>query len=319
MKYQEDGMLPEIVDVLIDYVNMDLSDLKYSGTSSPNVENGLQYVAYRIKAFLYKNTFAKRNAKDRTENSDQSEDYEGLHEYLHALYEADWIELDWRALNNYEFETIYEHEKEVKAYLGHMSYDFFNLLKKFKRLSQDSEEFKRDLKDVQDDLMGLFIEAFLYAIEKVDCNRTEKEMVKYINKAMLTKFIELQMKRDGVKRIRKGNESKYIKVKTDEDEDVWMLMIGKTLKNVGGLESFSLWLTPKQMKFMQDVHDIVKRSLKDNAVDNFRWGEGLKPVLKKRAIAEQLGMSETNFKQTLNRCKTKIYDNWKTVIDEKLK
>ena len=29
-------------------------------------------------------------------------------------------------------------------------------------------------------------------------------MVKYINKAMLTKFIELQMKRDNVKRIRKG-------------------------------------------------------------------------------------------------------------------
>ena len=101
-------------------------------------------------------------------------------------------------------------------------------------MGQNSNEFKIDFKQTKDNLLPLFEEAFLYAIKKVDCERETKEIVKYINKAMLTKFIELQMQRDNVKRIRKGNDSVYVRAEINvEETDIWMMMFGKTLKHVG--------------------------------------------------------------------------------------
>ena len=302
----------KIMNHVMTLVDEDLTGVRYTGASTE--EDMWKFVAYRIRAFLMKNTFAIRNAKARTEHSDKAEDYEGLHEFLNALYDADWIELDWNALNSYDFTSIYKNEKDIREYLGFAQYDFFNLLNTFKGLGQDSEEFKKDFKEVSDDLLPLFTEALEYALTKVDESREPKEQVKYINKAMMTKFIELQMKRDNVKRIRKGNESTYVKVQTDEEEDVWMLMFGKTLKHVGGLEAFALWLTPKQIKFLEQVYSVIDTDLKENNTDAFRWQENGKPIIKKRHLAEQLGMEETNFKQTLKRCEKKIKDNWNEVI-----
>ncbi|AQQ64333.1 MULTISPECIES: hypothetical protein [Bacillus] len=316
-KYQETGQDREILELLLNYVDEDLITLKYND-NAPEVQDGLKYVAYRIRAFMMKNCFAKRNARNLTERSNQSDDFEGLKEFLDCLYEADWIELDWRTLHNYDFSSIYNNESQVRDYLGATQYDFFNLLNKFVGLGQNSDEFKIDFKQTKDNLLPLFEEAFLYAIKKVDCERETKEIVKYINKAMLTKFIELQMQRDNVKRIRKGNKSTYVKVETKAEEtDIWMMMFGKTLKHVGGLEAFSLWLTPKQIKFVQDVYNIIEKDLKENNTNAFRWKEDGTPVLKKRHLAEQIDMNETNFKQTLKRCEKKIFDNWKEVISNR--
>ena len=79
-KYQETGQDTEILEALLNYVNEDLTTLKYND-NAPEVEDGLKYVAYRIRAFMMKNCFAKRNARNLTERSNQSEDFEGLHEF----------------------------------------------------------------------------------------------------------------------------------------------------------------------------------------------------------------------------------------------
>ena len=44
----------------------DLITLKYND-NAPEVQDGLKYVAYRIRAFMMKNCFAKRNARNLTE------------------------------------------------------------------------------------------------------------------------------------------------------------------------------------------------------------------------------------------------------------
>lgn len=303
----------QIINHVLSLVDTDLTNLDENETDM------WKFVAYRIRAFLMKNTFAKRNARNKTENSHMAEDYEGLHEFLDYLYQADWLDLDWRELNNYNFTSIYENEQEIRDYLGFAQYDFFDLLKKFEGLSQNSDEFKKDFKEISDDLLPLFKQALEYALTKVDFSRSNKEKVKYINKAMLTKFIELQMTRDNVKRIRKGNISIYVKVETKEEHDTWMIMFGKTLKNVGGLEPFELWLTPRQVEFVQKVYDVIERDLRENNTKAFRWDEHGNPIMIKRYVANQIGMEETNFKQTLNRCKKKIYDNWDEVISNRWK
>ena len=141
----------KVINHVLELVTQDLRNL------DKDEEDMWKFVAYRIRAFMMKNTFAKRNARNRTERSGQSEDYEGLNEFLDGLYQADWIDLDWRELNNYNFESIFIHEVEVREYLGHTQYDFFHLLKQFEGLSQDSTEFAEDYKEVSDDLLPLFI------------------------------------------------------------------------------------------------------------------------------------------------------------------
>lgn len=315
-EYQATGEDKELLETLNGYVDEDLTALRYTG-ESPDVNDGLKYVAYRIRAFMMKNTFASRNARNVTERSNLSEDYDGLHEFLYGLYEADWIPLDWRALNNYDFSSIYENEAEVREFLASTQYDFFSLLENFKGLGQGSDEFKADFDVTKRDLLPLFIDGFLYAVGKVDTDREDKEMVKYINKAMLTKFIELQMKRDNVKRIRRGNNSVYLKVDTNESEhDAWMLLFGKTLKNIGGVEAFKLWFTPAQMKFAKEVFEIVDRDLRENNVDAFRWKQNGTPLINKRYLSQQMNLQEANFKQKLKRCNEKIDENWKEVIEE---
>ena len=49
-KYQETGQDREILQVLLDYVDEDLTTLKYND-NAPEVKDGLKYVAYRIRAF----------------------------------------------------------------------------------------------------------------------------------------------------------------------------------------------------------------------------------------------------------------------------
>ena len=47
-KYQETGQDTEILEALLNYVNEDLTTLKYND-NAPEVEDGLKYVAYRIR------------------------------------------------------------------------------------------------------------------------------------------------------------------------------------------------------------------------------------------------------------------------------
>ena len=52
------------------------------------------------------------------------------------------------------------------------------------------------------------------------------------------------------------------------------------------IEAFSLWLTPKQTKFVQDVYNIIERDLKENNTDAFRWKEDGTPVFKETSYSE---------------------------------
>ncbi|MCJ7986963.1 hypothetical protein MUB16_28480 [Priestia sp. OVL9] len=318
IKAYQAGTSNEVVERIMDYVEKDLTFVKYIGEVQ-KVEDGLIYIAYRIKAFMMKNCFNKRNAKNLTENSHRAEDYHGLWELINLLHEAYWIDLDFDEIYRFNFESIKKNEKEIRAFIrnDYVVADLFNLIEMFKGLSGNSEEFKADYKITTDELQPLFVEALKYALLKVDADRGEKEIVKYINKAMLTKFIELQMKAKGVKRIRKANQSVYIKPEVKEHQDAWMLMFGKTLKHVG-LDSFDLYLTKKQKIFIEAVHEIVETDLKANNIDAFKWTKDNNPVLNKRYLAGRMGMEETNFKQTLKRCEKKIHDNWKEAMNNYL-
>ncbi|WP_374187616.1 hypothetical protein ACEPPU_07245 [Priestia aryabhattai] len=319
IKKFQDGQSVEVIEHVLGMVDT-VENMKYTGTS--NTDDGLKFIANRIRALIVKNVMKERQVDIKTRKEETDVWYEELQDFISGLADADWIDLDFRAIYKYDFTSIYNKRDEIKDYLRDTEYEnLFTIVDRFTAMQslEGNEEFRGCYSERKADWMPLFKEALEYALIKVDADKSEKEIISYINKAMMTKFIDLQMKRDNLKRIRKGNESTYVKVETDEETDVWMLMFGKTLKHIGGVEAFALWLTPKQVKFVTEVYNIIERDLKNNNVDAFKWNKDSKPVLKKRYLAEQMGMEETNFKQTLNRCKKKIFDNWKEVIASRFK
>lgn len=313
IKAYQSGTSNEVVEKVLNYVDT-VENMKYKGES--NVDDALKFVANRIRAIIIKSVFKEREKDIKLRKEETDEWYEELWDYISGLADADWIELDYKAIFNYDFTSIYEKREEIARYLKEKAIELFMIVDKFSAMQtlEGNEEFKGSYTGRKGHLLPYFKEALEYALTKVDASKSEKEIIKYINKAMLTKFIEVQMREENVKRIRKGNKSVYIKVEIEEGTDAWMLMFGKTLKHID-LTSFDLWLTAKQRKFIESVYNFIVEDLENNNVEAFKWSKDGKPVLNKRYLADKMNMEETNFKQTLKRCEKKIKDNWKEAIN----
>src|SRR5690606_25335986 len=108
--------------------------------------------------------------------------------------------------------SVWNNRTKIKKLYGGQAHDLFYLCKKFRGLSQDSWEFLEDFNNTKNKLLPFYVEALKYALNKVDAERNEKEIVKYINLAgLMTKFIEVQMDDSGTKRIKSEGKSYYIK------------------------------------------------------------------------------------------------------------
>lgn len=135
----------------------------------------------------------------------------------------------------------------------------------------------------------IVIQALEYALLKVDINRNEKEIVKYVNKLWTTQYIKL-------------SERKYKNI----DIDVWIF--GKTTKVLG--DKMKLLFQERQLEFIQKVED----TLRSYQVKR-RLGNKMKYLVpNKREVANLLGVEESNFKHRLRRIKNKVLDNWEDLM-----
>lgn len=304
----------EVIQSILNRVD-DVKDMKYKGNVSVN--NPLDFVSNRIRAMIVKSVMLERQKDIRIRTEITHEWYDDLWEYISGLADADWINLDYKEIANFKFDSVYREKEDIMNYLGWgIGQHFFSVIDKFKAMNslEGNELMRGSYTERKDDWLPLFEEALRHSLMKVDVNRTDKEIISYTNKAMMTKFIELQMKRDGTKRIRRGNESVYINVETDSTTDAWLLLFKKTVKYVGGIDRWNLYLNERQMDFIKRVHAKVQEDLDNNNKDAFRWKQDGSPVVIKRHLAEYMNMSETNFKQTLKRIEKKVIDNWEKAV-----
>ncbi|MGG3573249.1 hypothetical protein ABES80_12305 [Bacillus gobiensis] len=227
---------------------------------------------------------------------------------------------------NYEcLKKIYAHELEVimndaeHLYLKFRGFPqpsyarMIKLIDQLGNFNPDGELFRKHYEKVKTDLLLPMVQGLEYALSKVDTERQSREMVKYINRAMLTKYIELVQANDGKKRVYDTKDKKNYFIKPKYEIDAWKLILdGKTLKNIGGIDSFDIYLTGKQKKLLLDVYEVVEQELKKENSQAFRWKKNNEPVIQKRFIAKKLGLNENSLKQRLKRATDKILENWNT-------
>lgn len=304
-----------IVNKVLSYMEQDLTYLK---TDSKETDDWLLFVAYRIKAMILNASYRKAQMKHRYERKDLKEEYEDLQDFISFLYDANWIKIDYNAVDKGNYQTFYDNKKEIDMYLGDMSIVFFNLIEKFSFTTSESPEFKEVYKEISDKMLPLFIEALYIGLDKIDISKSGREKATYLNKVVLTQFIQLQMKRDGIVKVRQKENTFYIKPEIKDDEDSWKIILGRTFKEMG-VESVRPSLTKKQYKLLNDVYDITKKKIELKDYDWFRWDKKGHPKLVKRNVAKHLGISESNYIQSMKRIEHKIDEVFVTIFDKYLK
>lgn len=317
------GKNRDAIKQIFKWADEDLSDLKYSDDSKVvEVENGLKFVSYRIRAFVLNSTFKKVNAERKifkTEEQKQQYDrYIDFTEYLRGLSEAHWIPIRWEECQENDFSSIVCLMPMIENYLGNTVEYFKILLEEFDELLNGTDElFERVLGEISKSMLPLFKEALEFALKRVTVTKSDKEIVKFINITMINKFIELQMKRDNIQRLRnEDGSSKYMKKEFNEHQDLWLFIFSKTLKHVGGLKNFQLYLTPKQYLFIKKLYGHLEAEFNSRNFDAFHFDKNNKMSMNKRFFAGLMEMEETNFKQHVARCNKKIVDNFAVVKEE---
>lgn len=338
----------EAIEEVLELVEKDLQAVK-------EIENEFFFVAYRIRAYMFKTTMKWIRIKNKMEKGDRGEDFNKLGGYIEQLFkyssyyeeaEAGFQELTAEELellengfqeeesfffmNDYfeeeqeeseneldsikfselkrgNFETLRENVSLLQEFFPLEWHKVVKLAEEFADQNKESEEFKEVYNKVKAQQLPLFIEALEYAIRRVDSSREPKEIVKYINKAMMTKFFELLRKETGVKRIYNTAEKKSYYVIPSYEVDPWLVATGKTFAN-RGLEEFKL--TPKQKEFLYDLYSVTRKELEEKNEGAFHFNKNGLPEIQKRYFAEKLEMTESQFKKKLQRTLDKIELSW---------
>jgi hypothetical protein len=305
----------EIIDYILSLVEIDMLPFR-SVDKNKNIhvelDEPLKYVAYRIKSMTELMTKKARSLK-----AGNKENRDALLEFADGLSDEDWLGIDYEAVYKGDYSSITGNWDEIFSYLGAtQGTELKLLLELFEELKITVDEGKQNIRN---NLQPIIVEALEYAILYVDVKRTEKEIVKYLNRVWLTRFILLQVELNGLVRVQRSGKVSYLKPIFNEIEvDIWELLFNKTLKYVEGIKSFNKYLNKNQIALVENLYLLIAKDLKRNNYKNYYFGLDGKPILNKRYIAEMLGLSESNFKHKLLRIQKKINENFKTVVMDKV-
>ncbi|USK45809.1 hypothetical protein [Cytobacillus oceanisediminis] len=344
------GENKEVIQRVLALIELDLKAIKESGEELP--EGDLFFVAYRIRALLMKNALQSMNYHNKYHRQERRSMYMEFQGYIKSLFNvSEYAERDeygilkvgfdeyanelgfeclepleyyfnfHEIVNEQKYDSLFENSLELMTLFPNDYQRILELAKEFQDTSKNSETFKKFFEMSKERLLPHLIPALEYALHKVDSKRTPKEVVRYVNKAMLTKYIELFQESEGKKRIYDPAAKKTHYVDPSFNVDPWLLLLiwdkkGHTLSWVG-VDAFDIYLAKSQKEFLLDVYQAVKEELEKENREAFRWSKNGEPIIKKRYFAEKLVISEANFKMKMRNIVKVIQMNWREALSKK--
>lgn len=134
-------------------------------------------------------------------------------------------------------------------------------------------------------------EALKYALKRVDTSRSEREVVRYINRATKSAYYRNQF--DGMRRVRRGGETRYVNPKYYGPV---YAIFGRANFNLGAITRRQRALVDRIIAVIEE--DFANNEMGDYAVD-LRGGYRIK----NRYIAGRLGMHEASLSRALRGIK----------------
>jgi len=285
-RYQAEGDRT-IIDTVREYMNTDfLAYKKRGGTSA--FERPEMYIAFRILRMI-------RGRLSTVKYTLTSEKW--VEPVRELKYFEAWIRqyADIELNPNDNFKALQDNIGDVCGVLGVGGVQ--NLIPIVIQILYETN--RRD-ELIQGEINALYFPLILpaleYALSKVDTERSEYEIVRYINKALLTEYYRLQIAQKGLRRVRRQ----------DDNGDVATTYVlpsssaGITYAILGSNEAFEYGsLTKGQRRMYDRIYDIVSDDFANKRFGEYYVNPRGYYRTKNRYIAGRLGMHEVSVSRGL--------------------
>lgn len=178
--------------------------------------------------------------------------------------------------------------------------DFFNDL--------HAEEDRRKEKIFIESFNDWVKPALLWAFEKVDVSKSDKEIVSYIGKAFYSRFVDVRAESQGLVRIRRGGKSFYYMRRGINRFDFKEADVLQTILHgvyVEPLMEMTKKLTKSQTRFLITLNNYVRDDVEWMSTDEF-YEKYPHKRMNYRKTAEELGINYESFAKTIQRIKKRI-------------
>lgn len=189
-------------------------------------------------------------------------------------------------------------EIKENVYDSELAYfmEFYNYAKK---QIEEREELRQQVEEgVQDNV----ISAIKHALKHVDASKSEREIVVYLNKAITTKFGELELARNGLKRIYRRNRHGDViplHVKKRFPDDSYKVIMPEMTANIADK------LTKRQSETVTALLELIERDKITGNLDGYSCDRRGNAVIKRDYAADSLKIDYVSFRKMLSRIKIK--------------
>ncbi|MFD2702773.1 hypothetical protein ACFSVM_20240 [Paenibacillus shunpengii] len=145
--------------------------------------------------------------------------------------------------------------------------------------------------------------ALKYALRFVDLRRTEREIVKYVNHALMIRYYGLQSLRNGFRRVRKGGVNWMVQPRA-------MSPVGTVIgMEVGDEAVWRRYITEAQAEFLQKLAQQAATDLRNGETSTYGVTREGYYVMSGARAAEISGLSCEAARKRLSRIRKKVREN----------
>jgi hypothetical protein len=142
-------------------------------------------------------------------------------------------------------------------------------------------------------------QALMYALDRVNPDSSEREIVRYINSVVRTEYYRLQIEANGLRRVRRKNSEGEVVTKYVEPR-----FISVEYAVLGNLRYDGAKLSVKQRQFYEVVAGIVAEDLAESTFGNYNVDNRGAYRIRNRYIAERIGRHEASVSRSLSEIRS---------------
>ncbi|MCM3786894.1 hypothetical protein M3221_00420 [Domibacillus indicus] len=310
--YQQNGDETVIDDIMSavekDFMGNPTRTRIVDGTASGGVRISLnknyEYIAYRIRAM--RELLLRHVMVEFSDNINEFQRYLSIIyidfgiQFKATIYDKDEF-LYYFKLNSELFEGLEPLMPELEERFSVDEFRYFRWM--FDKYKQLELQMRAERAERQREIHEISIGALKYALKYVDVNKSEKEIVKYVNMTFSSKLSDAEAKRNGLRRIQRqtfGKERSSYLVKPYFPKNIYHVIFGDDISD-------SLrYLNDAQREFIQEVYEIVEADKKAGNMDDYKCEIDGELRVSKKYIAEKLGIKESLVRKRFQRILEKI-------------
>lgn len=302
--YQQNGDRTIINDIMAavetDFLRNSSRERVKDGTQSGGIRIKLadhhEYIAYRIKAMQelilrhYRPEFKGAPAMINEFQRLLSVLYIDYSINFNAQIYAQDCWMYWFTLTRELFDELERKKSKIKRSLGADEYKVFCYLFEYFREKVNDAQVKVNKR--RQEIQETAVKALEYALKYVDTEKSEREIVKYINKTFSSKLTDDEIKRNGLRRIRR-DKINYV-VKPYFPRDNCRVIFGNCKIDLTRLSN-------GQRRFLDNIYSLIDDDRQLNDFSGYTTDTDGEARIKRKYIADKLGLREDLVRQRIHR------------------